>query len=157
MIQKRIKTQMNTSSLQYLLFGVIISGFGLTTVSAAPAASPIGLWRGADAVFEMFESEGRLSGKIVSLSEPTTAEGKQKTDIYNPDPTKRNYPIVGLIFISGLKKKSDSQWENGTVYDPKNGKTYSCFMELQESDKISVRGFIGVAAFGRTYIWTRAK
>lgn len=148
---------MKASSLQYLLLGLVISGFGLTAVSAGQAASPIGLWRGADAVFEMYESEGRLSGKIVALSEPTTAEGKEKTDIYNPDPTKRNYPIVGLIFISGLTKKSESQWENGTVYDPKNGKTYSCFMELQEPDKISVRGFIGVAVFGRTYIWTRAK
>jgi uncharacterized protein (DUF2147 family) len=148
---------MNAASLQYLLLGLVISGFGWTSVPAGHAASPIGLWKGADAVFEMFESEGRLSGKIVALSEPTTAEGKEKTDIYNPDPTKRKYPIVGLIFISGLMKKSDSQWENGTVYDPKSGKTYSCLMELQEPDKIVVRGFIGVALFGRTYIWTRAK
>jgi uncharacterized protein (DUF2147 family) len=148
---------MNTSSLQYLLLGLVISGLGLTAVSAAQAASPIGLWRGADAVFELFESDGRLSGKIVALSEPTTAEGKEKTDIYNPDPTKRKFPIVGLVFISGLTKKSDSQWENGTVYDPKSGRTYSCFMELQEPDKIMVRGFIGIAEFGRTYIWTRAK
>jgi uncharacterized protein (DUF2147 family) len=148
---------MNTSSLRYLLLGLVISGFGLAAVSAAHAASPIGLWRGADAVFELFESEGRLSGKIVALSEPTTADGKEKTDIYNPDPTKRKFPIVGLVFISGLTKKSDSEWENGTVYDPKSGRTYSCFMELQEPDKISVRGFIGIAEFGRTYIWTRAK
>ena len=151
------KNQMNTSSLQYLLLGLVISGFGLTAVSAAYAASPIGLWRGADAVFELFESEGRLSGKIVALSEPTTAEGKEKTDIYNPDPAKRKFPIVGLVFISGLTKKSDSEWENGTVYDPKSGRTYSCLMELQEPDKIRVRGFLGIAEFGRTYIWTRAK
>jgi uncharacterized protein (DUF2147 family) len=148
---------MNTSSLQYLLLGLVISGLGLTAVSAAQAASPIGLWRGADAVFELFESGGRLSGKIVALSEPTTAEGKEKTDIYNPDPTKRKFPIVGLVFISGLTKKSDSEWENGTVYDPKSGRTYSCLMELQEPDKIKVRGFIGIAEFGRNYIWTRAK
>src|SRR5258708_5076271 len=157
MIQEDYKKQMKASSLQYLLLGFVISGFGLTGVSAGPAVSPIGLWRGADAVFEMFESEGRLSGKIVALSEPTTAEGKEKTDIYNPDPTKRKFPIVGLIFISGLTRKSDRQWENGTVYDPKRGKTYSCLMELPEPDKISVRGFIGTAVLGRTYIWTRAK
>jgi uncharacterized protein (DUF2147 family) len=148
---------MDTSSLQYLLLGLLISGLGLTGVSAAHAASPIGLWRGADAIFELFESEGRLSGRIVALSDPRTAEGKEKTDIYNPDPTKRKFPIVGLVFISGLTKKSDSEWENGTVYDPKSGRTYSCLMELQEPDKISVRGFIGIAEFGRTYIWTRAK
>ena len=96
---------MNTSSLQYLLLGLVISGLGLTAVSAADAASRIGLWRGADAVFELFESEGRLSGKIVALSEPTTAEGKEKTDIYNPDRTKRKFPIIGLVFISGLARR----------------------------------------------------
>ena|ERR1700751_215732 len=69
----------------------------------------------------------RLSAKIVALSEPTTAEGKEKTDFYNPDPNKRNHPIFGLIFKSGFTKKSDSHWENGTVYDPKSGKTLFLF------------------------------
>jgi uncharacterized protein (DUF2147 family) len=146
---------MSVSCLQCLLFGWL-AGFGSTAFSAAQAASPIGLWKGSDAIFEMFESEGRLSGKIVALSEPTTAEGKAKTDIFNPDPTKRNYPIVGLIFITGLTKKSENVWENGTVYDPTSGKSYSCFLELQEPDRMTVRGFIGLAAFGRTYTWTRA-
>jgi hypothetical protein len=83
----------------------------------------------------MFESEGKLSARIVELSVPKTAEGKEKTDIYNPDPKKRGCPIIGLVFISGFIKKSDTRWENGTVYDPKSGKTYSCFMELEGPDK----------------------
>ena len=91
----------------------------------------------------MFESEGKLSARIVALNDPKTAEGKEKTDIYNPDPKKRSHPIVGLVFISGFTKKSDTRWENGTVYDPKSGRTYSCFMELQGPDRIKVRGFIG--------------
>ncbi len=103
----------------------------------------------------MFESEGKLSARIVALNEPKTAEGKEKTDIYNPDPKKRSHPIVGLVFISGFTKKSDTRWEDGTVYDPKSGKTYSCLMDLQGPDKIKVRGYIGIALMGRNYIWTR--
>jgi uncharacterized protein (DUF2147 family) len=88
---------------------------------------PIPRPRLGDATFEMFETEGKLSARIVALSEPKTAEGKEKTDIYDPDPKKRNHPIIGLgFFISGFTKKSDTRWENGTVYDPKSGKTYSC-------------------------------
>ena len=81
----------------------------------------------------MFESEGKLSAKIVELSEPNATDGKEKSDIYNPDPRKRNHPIIGLVFISGLTKKSATRWENGTVYDPKSGKTYSCFVETAEA------------------------
>jgi uncharacterized protein (DUF2147 family) len=140
---------------QCLLFGLLISCLAATILPTARAASPIGLWRGADATFEIFESEGTLSARIVSLSEPMTAEGKEKTDIYNPDPTKHEDPIIGLIFISGFMKKSDDHWENGTVYDPKSGRSYSCSMDLQDPDKIKLRGFIGTSLFGRDYIWTR--
>jgi uncharacterized protein (DUF2147 family) len=146
---------MNASRLQWLVFGFVISWFAATTLQTACAASPIGLWRGADATFEIFETEGTLSAKIVSLTEPMTPEGKEKTDIYNPDPTKREDPIVGLIFISGCAKKSENHWENGTVYDPRNGRSYSCYVDLQDADKIKLRGYIGSSLIGRNYIWTR--
>jgi uncharacterized protein (DUF2147 family) len=147
---------MIASRLPYLLMVLVASWFGATEVHATDPASPIGFWKGQDATFEMFESGGKLSARIVALNEPKTAEGKEKTDICNPDPKKRSHPIVGLVFISGFTKKSDTRWENGTVYDPKSGKTYSCFMELQGPDKIKVRGYIGTALMGRNYIWTRA-
>jgi len=147
---------MNAFPLPYFLLALITSWFGATAVHAADLASPIGLWKGGDATFEMFESEGTLSARIVALSEPKTAEGKEKTDIYNPDPKKRTHPIIGLVFISGFTKKNDTRWENGTVYDPKSGKTYSCFMELQGPDKIKVRGFLVIPLMGRNYFWTRA-
>jgi uncharacterized protein (DUF2147 family) len=147
---------MNASRLRYLLLALVTCWFGTTVVHGTDPASPIGLWKGQDATFEMFESERKLNARIVSLSEPKTTEGKEKTDIYNPDPKKRSHPIIGLVFISGFTKKSDTRWENGTVYDPKSGRTYSCFMELQGPNKIKVRGYIGIALMGRNYFWTRA-
>jgi uncharacterized protein (DUF2147 family) len=116
---------MKAPRVQYLLFALVTTWLGATAVRATDAASPIGFWKGADATFEMFESEGKLSAKIVALREPKTSEGKEKTDIHNPDPTKRKHPIIGLVFISGFAKTSDTRWENGMVYDPKSGKTYS--------------------------------
>jgi uncharacterized protein (DUF2147 family) len=146
---------MKAPGVQYLLFALVTTWLGATAVRATVAASPIGFWKGADATFEMFESEGKLSAKIVALRDPKTSEGKEKTDIHNPDPTKRKHPIIGLVFISGFAKTSDTRWENGMVYDPKTGKTYSCLMDLQGPDTIKVRGFVGIALFGRDYIWTR--
>jgi len=46
-------------------------------------------------------------------------------------------------------------WEDGTIYDPKNGTTYNCKIELKEENKIEVRGYVGAAVFGRTDVWTR--
>jgi uncharacterized protein (DUF2147 family) len=147
---------MNAFQLPYLLLLSVNWWIGATAVRAKDPESPIGFWKGGDATFEMFETEGKLSARIVALSEPKTAEGKERTDIYNPDPKKRNHPIIGLVFISGFTKKSDTRWENGTVYDPKSGRTYSCFIELQGPNKIWLRGFLGNALMGRNYFWVRA-
>jgi uncharacterized protein (DUF2147 family) len=123
---------------------------------AANTGSAVGLWRNEDATIQIFEDQGRLSGKIVAMREPRTPEGKDKTDIHNPDPSKRERPILGLVFMSGFTRKSDTRWENGTVYDPKSGNTYSCSMELEGPEKIKCRGYIGTPLLGRTVFWTRA-
>jgi uncharacterized protein (DUF2147 family) len=147
---------MSTSRLAIYL--VIFASCACEAVSrAAERASPIGLWKNEDATFEIFETAGRLSGRIVALKEPKTPEGKEKTDIHNPDRSKRDRPIVGLVFMSGFSRKSDTRWEHGTIYDPKSGSTYSSSLELDGPDRIKVRGFTGISLIGRTDVWTRAQ
>jgi uncharacterized protein (DUF2147 family) len=48
-------------------------------------------------------------------------------------------------------------WENGEIYDPKSGKTYSCVMKLESADKLSIRGYMGISLIGRSEVWTRVK
>lgn len=51
--------------------------------------------------------------------------------------------------------EGDNTWSDGTIYDPREGKTYSCKLTLKSPDQLNVRGYVGVALFGRTEIWTR--
>jgi uncharacterized protein (DUF2147 family) len=140
------------------LFLLVLSLFcALGRAEDMSAVSPLGLWKNADAKFEIFESGGKLSAKVVSLTEPNTPEGKPKTDIHNPDASQHNKPILGLVFMKGFSPAGNGRWENGTIYDPKTGKTYASYMQLENKDTIRVRGFIGVAAFGKTQVWTRAR
>jgi uncharacterized protein (DUF2147 family) len=48
-------------------------------------------------------------------------------------------------------------WEDGTIYDPNNGKTYSCTIKIKKANELEIRGFIGISLLGRTTVWTRAK
>jgi uncharacterized protein (DUF2147 family) len=154
--------QLEQRLLQILLNSVPV-GFLISILAAAVLTraantiSAVGLWKNEDATFEIFEDQGKLSGKIVALREPRTPEGKVKTDIHNPDASKRERPIIGLVFMSGFTRKSDTRWENGTIYDPKSGTTYSCLMEVDGPDKINVRGFVGISLLGRTAVWARVK
>jgi uncharacterized protein (DUF2147 family) len=126
------------------------------TFGADDAASPLGFWKNDEATFEIFADQGKVGGKIIAMREPRTPEGKDKTDIHNPDPSKRERPIIGLVFMSGFTQKSSTRWETGKIYDPKTGNTYSCFLALDGPEKIKMRGFLGISLIGRTEVWTRA-
>ena len=81
----------------------------------------------------------------------------EKIDIKNPDPSLRSRPAVGLEILRNFTYAGDGEWEDGTVYDPKSGRTYSCKMSMSDPDKLNIRGYVGFSMLGRTESWTRAK
>ncbi len=128
-----------------------------STASAAETRSITGLWKNADATFDIFNDSGKIAARIISLREPKTPEGKPKTDIHNPDATKHDRPLIGLVFMSGFVPAGTGKWDHGTIYDPKTGNTYSCNMELEDANRLKVRGYIAISLIGRTDIWTRVQ
>jgi uncharacterized protein (DUF2147 family) len=61
-----------------------------------------------------------------------------------------------MVIIKDLTK-TDTGGKDGIVLDPNNGKTYTCYIELVEPDKLKLRGYIGMETFGRTQYWYRVK
>ncbi|HRP88483.1 MAG TPA: DUF2147 domain-containing protein [Edaphocola sp.] len=107
-----------------------------------------------EAKIEIYKAKnGKYYGKIVWLKEPNR-DGKPKLDIHNVKESLRTRPVMGLLLLSGFDKK-ESTYENGTIYDPKNGKTYSCKITPNGNDKLNIRGYIGISLIGRTTVWTR--
>lgn len=103
-------------------------------------------------IVELYKKDGVLYGKVVYIykrgkdgphSKCTECSGK----LYNQ-------PIMGMLIVKQMQWDG-SQWENGTILDPDNGKTYDCTMWLNASDKdkLNVRGYIG--PFFRTQEWIR--
>ncbi|HRO42421.1 MAG TPA: DUF2147 domain-containing protein [Flavipsychrobacter sp.] len=95
----------------------------------------------------------KFYGKIVWLKEPER-DGKPKVDENNPDAGKRTQPIIGLLILKGFQKDGEV-YEDGTIYDPKNGKTYSCKIK-RKGNNLDVRGYVGISMLGRTTTWTKA-
>lgn len=109
------------------------------------------IWFNEDktAKIQIYKSkEGTYDGKVVWLKVPHR-NGKPKIDELNPDPQKRNQPILGLVILEGFKKDGKDDYKGGTIYDPKSGKTYSCKME-RDGNKLDVRGYVGISMFGKT-------
>ncbi len=118
----------------------------------------LGIWfnEEKDAKVEIYKENGKYFGKVVWLNEPNEpATGLPKLDDENKDESLRNRPVMGLLLVKDFVFDGDDEWEDGEIYDPKNGSTYSCYMQLETMNKLKVRGYIGISLIGRTTYWTR--
>jgi uncharacterized protein (DUF2147 family) len=86
-----------------------------------------------------------------------TEDGQKKTDIHNPDPVKRERPLIGLVVMKGVSLNGPHKWDGGTAYDPKTGNTYSVSLEYDGGNTLKVRGYLPVSGIGRTEVLTRAE
>jgi uncharacterized protein (DUF2147 family) len=123
---------------------------------AQNASDIVGLWYNAEksAKIEIYKKGEKYFGKIVWLSEPLR-DGKPKLDHKNENEKLRTRPVLGLHIFENFEFDED-EWDGGTIYDPKNGKTYSCVI-TKEGEVLEVTGYIGLSFIGRTTQWTRAK
>lgn len=117
----------------------------------------VGKWytENKETVIKIYKSGDKYYGKIVWLKEPKEDNGKMKKDKNNPKKSKRSQTLVGLVLLKGFVYQGDGEWAEGTIYDPENGKTYKARIRLKGKDKLDIRGYVGVPAFGRSTVWTR--
>jgi uncharacterized protein (DUF2147 family) len=104
---------------------------------------------------QFYMKEDKLFGKIIWLKEPLE-NGKPKVDNKNPEKKLQSTPILGMVFLKNFVADGTSEWEDGKIYDPKNGKTYSSEIKVVSPTKINVRGYIGISLIGRTSVFTKA-
>ncbi len=137
----------------------IIILFFLAFITSALVAQDLtqGLWYNEkkSAKVQFYQQGDKLFGKIVWLKDPLL-NGKPKVDKSNPDATLATKPLLGLVFMKGFSKTEKNIWEEGTIYDPENGKTYQCKITIISPTQLDVRGFIGFSIMGRTSHFTKA-
>lgn len=107
-----------------------------------------------DGKVEIYKVGDKYYGKITWLREPNEEDGTPKVDDENPDKAKQSVPLMGLVILKNFTFK-DGFWQDGTIYDPHNGKTYDCEMWMDGKDELKIRGYVYFVY--RTETWTRAK
>lgn len=131
----------------------------LTLNSVAQTSDAIvGKWlnQDSDAHIEITKKGDQYYGSIVWLKNPNNADGTPKVDKENPDNSLKTREIIGLAILNDFVF-DDDEWEEGTIYDPKSGKTYSCVIEMPQENTLKVTGYIGFSWIGRTVVWTRVQ
>lgn len=122
-----------------------------SAIAQVPPAAILGEWQSAKKDSRIvIEKQGTVySGKIV------WGTGQATTDEKNPNPALRNRNIIGLVILNDFVYDGDDTFKDGTIYDPREGKTYACKMSLKDAKHLSIRGYVGLSLFGRSEVWTK--
>ncbi|MFK7001610.1 DUF2147 domain-containing protein [Flavobacterium oreochromis] len=121
------------------------------------AQSVFGKWKTIDdktgkakSVVEIFESNGKVFGKVIEILDPTKRDRKCE----KCDGADKNKPVLGLLIIKGLSKDGE-EYNGGNITDPESGNVYKCFIKLNSKDRLTVRGYMGISLIGRSQTWVR--
>ena len=101
------------------------------------------------------ETNNTYTGKIVKVT-PRPGYTPRATCNKCPAPYT-NDPILGMEIIKGLKHvEGTNNYEKGRVIDPLAGKIYDAKVRLNANGKrLTLRGYMGVSALGRSQTWIR--
>ena len=141
-----------------LISALLISGLS----SFAYANDITGLWKNIDdktgsskAVLEIRqEPNGTYTAKIIKVT-PRPGYTPRETCDDCPAPYT-NKPILGLDVFKNLKFEGENRYADGQIIDPLSGKIYSLKGKQSANGKrLLLRGYVGIAAIGRTQTWIR--
>lgn len=138
-------------TMSILLLLILLPMLGLEAFAQTSSNAIVGEWvnEQGDAKFKIYRKGDKYFGDII------WGTGGPTKDVNNPDPKMKDRDLVGLTILKDFNYENKNIWSSGTIYDPKDGKTYSCKMTLKKSDKLEVRGYVGVSLFGRSETWTK--
>jgi uncharacterized protein (DUF2147 family) len=138
----------------------LIVAFTIASIALSGQNKFIGTWQNFDdedgkpkSHIEITEENGKLIAKVIKLLP------NAKLKICSAcTGTNKNKSIEGMSIMSNMSKISDSEYGNGEILNPKNGKIYSCTVTLEKGgNKIKVRGYVGISMFGKTQYWEKVK
>ena len=95
-------------------------------------------------IFSITENAGQLQAEILAMRKP-------RLDKKNPVAELRDRPVVGLQVLSNYEFKRGA-WR-GRIYDPASGHTFKSYMKRDADGSLRVRGYVGLALFGKTQVF----
>jgi len=131
----------------------------LAAAAASAETTPVGVWLHPNGRIQMevFPCRDGLCAKLVWFKKPNDEDGRPRMDINNPDPNLRARPLLGLQVLHGLHPDGKGEWDDGQVYNPDDGDSYTVKMTIQKDGTLRVRAYVLASLFGKTIVWTRVR
>lgn len=120
----------------------------LTAGAGHAAGDPSGVW-----VTETGDSKVRLARCGAGYCGTLVSVAGKGLDANNPDPALRGRSVVGVQIVNAPNASGDGY--AGTLYNPKDGKTYSGTLKMTGPNTVEVSGCV-MSVFCKSQTWKRA-
>ena len=160
-IRATLSASVMSKTIRLLVLSVLVGAFSTSALAGADEHKIQGLWvdnkdpsRQKFAV--MVEDCGsKVCGSLYWLKKPLSANGLPKRDKHNPNEALRDRSLCGLQILTGFQPANDALWQDGEIYNPDDGLTFSSTMKLSPEGTLKIRGYVGISLFGKTLEWVR--
>ncbi len=121
----------------------------IATPALSDPAKVSGIWQSESGItrVKVAPCGGGLCGHVVWQNSPSK-------DVYNPDPAKRERPIVGLQLVSGMKQVAPDEW-SGSIYNYEDGQTYHGKVKVIGANAIQIGGCVLGGMLCQSKTWTK--
>lgn len=134
---------------------ILLAAATLAVALASPAlaADPTGLWQTPTngGQVRIVRCGQALCGTLVT-SDHIRRDANAR-DEHNRDERQRSRTLRNLPMLTGFTG-GPTEWRNGSVYNPADGRTYRGTITLQGDNALRLRGCV-VAPLCKTQTWTR--
>jgi uncharacterized protein (DUF2147 family) len=144
---------MNRHTVNWLSGLMAVLFFSSCTVAQTEGDSIIGQWytEGCQAIFDFYRCGQEYRARLYPLKKPDLVDSNNRTDSLKNRKLNGETTVFGLVYDP--KKR---RWGNGKVYNPQDGRTYSCqCWFVAGGTQMRFRGYIGISILGGSQTWTR--
>ena len=140
---------------------MILFFLGIYTIAgfAQEADKIVGIWWNEEKTskIEVEKKDGKYVGTIVYMIPEKYEDGQPPKDDENPDESLQSRSIIGIQILNNFEYNAkDKEWKEGSIYDPKSGKTYDCYGWMETDDLLKLKGFVaGIRWMGKSSEWYR--